>query len=148
MGWEKPFVAFPVILNCYETTMQLEFIPVEEFYFALTLAVRTLEDLKTPDLSEKVRDQLEAKFGQPSTVAAASQNTYNYVFRVKDVDNSPADQLILSIADWQGSLRLSSDYGWTLNAERKPVRTEKFEQRSEFAQLVKSHLREWLELPL
>ncbi len=128
--------------------MQLEFVPVEEFYFALTLAVRTLEDLKEPNLCEKVRDRLAEKFGQPSTVAAASQNTYNYVFRVKDVDNSPSNQLILSIADWQGYLRLSSDYGWTLNEERKPVRTEKFEQRPDFSQQVKLYLREWLELPL
>jgi outer membrane protein assembly factor BamE (lipoprotein component of BamABCDE complex) len=128
--------------------MQLEFIPVEEFYFALTLAVRTLEDLKTPGLCEQMRDRLEAKFGQPSTVAAASQNTYNYVFRVKDIDNRPSHQLILSVADWQGSLRLSSDYGWTLNEERKPVRTEKFEQRTNFAQEAKSHLQELLGVSL
>lgn len=128
--------------------MQLEFIPVEEFYFALTLAVRTLEELNTPDLAEKVRQRLETELGQPSTVAAASQNTYNYVFRVKDVDNSPAPQLILSIADWQGNLRLSSDYGWTLDSDRKPIRTEKFADREKFAQQVRSHLQDWLQLPL
>ncbi len=128
--------------------MQLEFIPVEEFYFALTLAVRTLEELNTPDLADKVRQRLETELGQPSTVAAASQNTYNYVFRVKDVDNSPAPQLILSIADWQGNLRLSSDYGWTLDSDRKPIRTEKFADREKFAQQVRSHLQDWLQLPL
>lgn len=128
--------------------MQFEFVPVEEFYFALTLAVRTLEDLTTPGLSEQVRLRLEQVYGQPSTVAAASQNTYNYVFRVKEVDNSPAPQLILSIADWQGNLRLSSDYGWTLDADRKPVRTDKFNQRTEFSQEVRSRLQDWLGIPL
>jgi hypothetical protein len=128
--------------------MQLEFIPVEEFYFALTLAVRTLEELTIPNLAEQTHQRLREKFGQPSTVAAASQNTYNYVFRVAEVDNSPAPQLILSIADWQGNLRLSSDYGWTLDQNRKPIRTEKFEQRGEFAHKVKFHLQDWLQLPL
>jgi hypothetical protein len=128
--------------------MQLQFIPVEEFYFALTLAVRTLEELTHPGLSEKVRQRLEQECGQPSTVAAASQNTYNYVFHVKDMDNSPAPQLIVSVADWQNNLRLSSDYGWTLDSDRKPVRTEKFNQRTEFAQQVRSHLRTWLQVSL
>ncbi|MGV0026668.1 hypothetical protein [Phormidesmis priestleyi] len=124
--------------------MQFEFVPVEEFYFALTLAVRTLEDIQQLGLSEQVRAKLEQKFGQPSTVSAANQNTFNYVFCVKDYDNSPAPQLIVSIADWQGNLRLSSDYGWMLDQERKPVRTEKFEQRSQFTQLLRSYLRDWL----
>ena len=128
--------------------MQLEFVPVEEFYFALTLATRTLEELTAPGLAEQVRLKLSQEYGQASTVAAASQNTYNYVFRVKDIDNSPAPQLILSIADWQGNLRLSSDYGWTLDEQRKPVRTEKFNQRSNFAHQVRSYLQEWLQLPL
>lgn len=128
--------------------MQLEFVPVEEFYFALTLAVRTLDDLTTAGLAEQVEQRLKQEFGQPSTVAAASQNTYNYVFRVRDVDNSPAKQLILSIADWQGNVRLSSDYGWTLDAERKPIRTEKFSQRAAFSQQVCSHLQQWLQLSL
>lgn len=128
------------------TSMQLEFVPVEEFYFALTLAVRTLDDFTQAGLAEQVEKRLKQEFGQPSTIAAASQNTYNYVFRVRDVDNSPADQLILSIADWQGNLRLSSDYGWTLDAERKPIRTEKFSQRTAFSQQVRSHLQHWLQL--
>ncbi|MBW4474173.1 MAG: hypothetical protein KME45_27925 [Stenomitos rutilans HA7619-LM2] len=126
--------------------MQLEFVPVEEFYFALTLAVRTLDDLTEAGLAEQVENRLKQEFGQPSTVAAASQNTYNYVFRVRDVDNSPANQLILSIADWQGNLRLSSDYGWTLDAERKPIRTDKFSQRTVFSEQVRSHLQHWLQL--
>jgi len=62
--------------------MQLEFIPVEAFYFALTLAVRPLEDLENPDLVEQVRSRLEQECGQPSTIAAAQQNTFNYVFRM------------------------------------------------------------------
>ncbi|HEY9617940.1 MAG TPA: hypothetical protein V6C64_13935 [Microcoleaceae cyanobacterium] len=128
--------------------MQLEFVPVEEFYFAITLAVKTLEELAVPGLSEQVRGRLEQECGQPSTVAAASQNSYNYVFRVKDIDNSPANQLIVSIADWQGNLRLSSDYGWTLDEQRRPVRTDKFEQRAQFCQQLQTHLQEWLQLPL
>ncbi|MBD0315017.1 MAG: hypothetical protein ICV86_19940, partial [Microcoleus sp. T3-bin5] len=114
--------------------MQLEFIPVEEFYFALTLAVRTLEDVEEPGLTEQVRSRLEQECGQSSTVAAASQNTFNYVFRVLGLDNSPSTQLIVSVADWQGKLRLSSDYGWTLDSDRKPIRTELFNKRPEFAQ--------------
>lgn len=128
--------------------MQLEFIPVEQFYFALTLAVRTLDDLTTPGLAAQVGKRLKETFEQPSTVAAANQNTYNYVFRVNGVDNSPADQLILSIADWQGNLRLSSDYGWMLDAERKAVRTEKFNQRPTFSQQVRAHLQEQFQVPL
>ncbi len=128
--------------------MQLEFVPVEEFYFALTLAVRTLEEFGRPELVEQVRSRLQEKFGQPSTVAAAKQNTFNYVFLVQDYDNSPAPQLVVSVADWQDKLRLSSDYGWTLDAERKPVRTERFEQRGEFSQALRAHLSDWLDLPL
>lgn len=128
--------------------MQLEFVPVEEFYFALTLAVRTLEDLTKPGLAEQVRTRLEQKCGQPSTVAAASQNTFNYVFRVKGYDSTPSPQLIVSVADWQGKLRLSSDYGWRLDDSRKPVRTERFNHRQEFSQEIRSYLQEWLEVPL
>ncbi|XHX77714.1 MAG: hypothetical protein RBJ76_25310 [Stenomitos frigidus ULC029] len=128
--------------------MQLEFIPVEQFYFALTLAVRTLDDLTTPGLAAQVETRLRETFEQPSTVAAANQNTYNYVFRVSGIDNSPADQLILSIADWQGNLRLSSDYGWMLDAERKAVRTEKFNQRPTFSQQVRAHLQEQFQVSL
>jgi len=128
--------------------MQLVFVPVEEFYFALTLAVRTLEEIDTPGLAAAIGAKLKRELEQSSTVAAASQNTYNYVFRVKDVDNNPNPQLIVSIADWQGNLRISSDYGWTLDSDRKPIRTEKFEQRTVFAQQVKDYLQNWLEIPL
>lgn len=128
--------------------MKLEFIPVEAFYFALTLAVRPLEDLEKPDLVMQVRSRLEEECGQPSTIAAAKQNTFNYVFRVHSYDNSPTPQLVVSISDWQDKLRLSSDYGWMLDEERKPVRTERFSQRSEFAQELRSHLQEWLQVPL
>ncbi len=128
--------------------MQLEFIPVEAFYFALTLAVRPLEDLEKPDLVEQVRSRLEVECGQPSTIAAAKQNTFNYVFRVYGYDNSPAPQLVVSLADWQDKLRLSSDYGWMLDQERKPVRTERFGQRAAFTQELRSHLQGWLQVPL
>jgi hypothetical protein len=128
--------------------MQLEFIPIEEFYFALTLAVRTLEEIGDPDLVEQVRSQLADKCGRPSTVAAAQQNSFNYVFRVQDYDNSPAEHLIVSIADWQDKLRLSTDYGWVLDQSRKPIRTEKFAQREQFGQDLRSHLQAWLDITL
>jgi hypothetical protein len=123
--------------------MQLEFVPVEEFYFALTLSVKTLDEIASPELLEQVRSRLSEKFGQPSTIAPSRQN-FNYVFRVSDHDRSPAGQLIVSISDWQDKLRLSSDYGWILDAERKPVRSEQFEQRDAFAQELRSHLQDWL----
>lgn len=131
-----------------QLSIQLEFVPIEEFYFALTLAVRTLEDVDKPGLSEQVRSRLEQKCGEPSTIAAASQNSFNYVFRVKGMDNSPAPQLIVSIADWQSKLRLSSDYGWTLDKDRKPVRTHLFERRPVFANQLRSYLQNWLDLPI
>lgn len=128
--------------------MQLEFVPIEDFYFALTLAVRPLEDIGDGDLVEKVRSRLESVCGEPSTIAAAKQNNFNYVFTVSDGDNSPAPQLVVSVADWQNKLRLSSDYGWILDKERKPTRTERFDQRSDFARQLRSHLETWLEVPL
>ncbi|HEY9642113.1 MAG TPA: hypothetical protein V6C57_16620 [Coleofasciculaceae cyanobacterium] len=128
--------------------MRLEFVPVEEFYFALTLAVKTLDEVTSPDLVEQARSQFQEKFGQPSTVAPGKQNTFNYVFRVQDYDNSPAPQLILSVSDWQDKLRLSSDYGWTLDQERKPSRTERFDQREAFAKVARSYLKEVFGIPL
>ncbi len=128
--------------------MQLEFVSVEEFYFALTLAVRLLEEYQDQALVDQVRSRLQDKFGQPSTIAPGKQNTFNYVFRVRDYDNSPAPQLILSISDWQDKLRLSSDYGWTLDADRKPIRTDRFQQRDEFAHVMRSVLRETLGIEL
>lgn len=128
--------------------MQLEFIPVENFYFALTLAVRTLEDIEQPGLAAQVRSRLEEECGQPSTVAAATQNTFNYVFRVHEVDSSPASELIVSVADWQGKLRLSSDYGWILDKDRKPIRTAKFEARSQFSQSLRQYLQDWLKVSI
>ncbi len=120
--------------------MQLQFVPVDDFYFALTLCVRTLEEIEDPALVERVRSHLIQTLGQPSTVAAADQNTFNYVFQVPDYDNSPAPQLVVSVADWQDKLRLSSDYGWMLNEERKPVRTERYPEREQFTQHFKAAL--------
>lgn len=127
--------------------MQLEFVPVEEFYFALTLAVKTLAEIDSPEALEQVRSHLAAKYDQPSTIAPGRQS-FNYVFRVPDYDNSPSPQLIVSISDWQNKLRLSSDYGWTLDADRKPTRSPHFENRPEFAQALRSHLQTWLNIPL
>ncbi|WP_041739599.1 hypothetical protein [Calothrix sp. PCC 6303] len=126
--------------------MQLDFVPVDNFYFALTLAVRTLEDIEKPGLVEEVRSLLMAKYGQPSTVAPGKQNTFNYVFRVQGVDNSPATELFVSISDVSNKLRLASDYGWVLDGERKPTRTEKFDQRSVFNQQVRSHFQNLLQI--
>lgn len=128
--------------------MQFEFVPVEQFYFALTLSVKTLEEITSPGLAEKVGIRLKQEYEQSSTIAAATQNTYNYVFKVEGVDNSPNSSLIVTIADWQGNLRIGSDYGWMLDEERKPVRTEKFSQRPEFAQQVQHYIQEWLQVPL
>ncbi len=128
--------------------MQLEFVPIEDFYFALTLAVRPLEDIGDAQLVALVRSRLQDMCGQPSTIAAATQNNFNYVFIVNNADRSPAPKLVVSIADWQNKLRLSSDYGWTLDKERKPIRTELFNQRSDFACQLRSHLETWLEVAL
>jgi hypothetical protein len=121
--------------------MQLEFVPVEEFYFALTLAVKTLEDIDNPAALEQVRSHLAEKFGQPSTIAPSRQ-TFSYVFRVSGYE--AIDPLIVTISDWQDKLRLSSDYGWTLDEERKPVRSDQFDQRDRFTKELRSHLQDWL----
>jgi len=128
--------------------MQLEFVPVEEFYFELTLAVKTLEDIENPELAVQMGKILQKRFGQSSTVAAASQNSYNYVFKVTEVDNSPFDRLTVSIADWGNNLRLASDYGWKLNGEHRAEKSDRFPQRSTFAPELKAHLQEWLGIPL
>ncbi|AFY59567.1 hypothetical protein [Synechococcus sp. PCC 6312] len=127
--------------------MELEFIPVDEFYFAITLAMRTLAEFGDQQLVSAVHQQLQTRFGQASTVASGHQNTFNYVFRVHNYDNSPADQLIVSIADWHDKIRLSTDYGWTLDDHRKPIRSDKFSQRQAFSPILKSHLQAWLDLP-
>jgi hypothetical protein len=126
--------------------MQLEFVPVEDFYFALTLAVRTLEEVDRPNLAIEMGAKLAATFGQSSTVAAASQNNYNYVFKVRGIAEAP--ELVVSVADWQDKLRLSSDYGWVLDADRKPVKTPENPQRPEFNNLLKAHLQELLSIQI
>jgi hypothetical protein len=127
--------------------MQLEFVPVEDFYFALTLCAKTLEEIADDALVQKAKAILAEQFGQASTVASARQNTFSYVFRVRDLDNSPAPQLVVSVSDWQDKLRLSSDLGWTLDEERKPTRTDKFQLRSDFTEQLKQHLKEKLQIP-
>ncbi len=128
--------------------MQLEFVPVEDFYFALTLCSKPLEDFGDVAQVEVVRAQLQKTFGQASTVAAAKQNNFNYTFRVLDVENPPSPQLVVAIADWQDKLRLSSDYGWTLNEDRKPRRTDYFDQRNAFCAELKIYFRAVLGLSL
>jgi hypothetical protein len=128
--------------------MELKFVPVEDFYFALTLAVKTLEDIDREGLSQQVKAKLEQICGQASTVAAASQNTFNYVFTVSGFDPSPADRLVISVADWQGKLRLSTDYGWMLDSDRKPTRTDKYSQRADFAAQLKAYLTDWLKIEM
>ncbi len=124
--------------------MQLEFVPVEEFYFELTLAVKTLEEIENPELAAKIGQILKDRYEQSSTVASASQNTYNYVFKVTDVDNSPFHRLIVSVADWGDKLRLGSDYGWMLNAEHRAEKSDRFSGRDRFNQDFKAHLSEML----
>lgn len=128
--------------------MRLEFVPVEEFYFAITLCVRTLTEIENPELVAQMQEKLEATLGQSSTVAAAQQNLFNYVFRVYEVDRAPAEELIVSIAGWGEALRLSSDFGWILDENRKPKRTEKFAQRDEFLQQLKAKLQEEFQVVL
>jgi hypothetical protein len=128
--------------------MNLEFVPVEDFYFALTLAVKPSIDIDTEGLAATVKEKLVQLCGQASTVAAASQNTFNYVFKVKDVDCSPAPELVVSVADWQGKLRLSTDYGWTLDGDRKPVRTAKYPHREEFTANFRAYLSQWLAMEI
>jgi hypothetical protein len=142
LGWYDGFHS-----HSLETPdMELAFVPVEDFYFALTLAVRTLEEVEQPQLVETMQAKLAEKFGQPSTVAAANQNNYNYVFRVQGVAEAP--ELVVSIADWQNRLRLGSDYGWVLDGERKPVKTAQHPDRDVFNQRLKSHLENWLGVPM
>jgi hypothetical protein len=126
--------------------MQLEFVPVEDFFFALTLAVRTLEEIEQPNLVTETGAKLAEKFGQSSTVAAANQNNYNYVFKVHGVTEAP--NLVVSVADWQGKLRLGSDYGWILDVDRKPVKTPEHPRRSEFNLQLKAYLQELLDISL
>lgn len=127
--------------------MELVFVPVENFYFALTLGVKTLEEIEKPGLVEQLRSILKAKFGQPSTVAPGHQNSFNYVFQVTG-GTSQGKPLVVSISDWQDKIRLTSDYGWTIDPERKPVRTEEFGDRAEFSSKFKFHLQELLQVEL
>jgi len=123
--------------------MQLEFI--RSVLLALTLAVRPLEDLENPDLVEQVRSRLEQECGQPSTIALPYKNTFNYVFRVHGYDNSPAPQLLVSVADWQDNLRLSSD-GWFLDKSVSQfVRNVSASARS--LPKLRSYLQDWLQVP-
>ncbi len=124
--------------------MQLTFVPVEEFYFELTLAIKPLGDLENAELAAHVGSILKERFGQSSTVASATQNTYNYVFKVTDVDNSPFNRLVVSIGDWGNNLRLSSVYGWMLNETHRAEKSDRFASRDQFAQDFKTYVQSWL----
>lgn len=128
--------------------MRLEFVPVEEFYFAITLCVRVLTEIENPELVAQMQEKLSTTLGQSSTVASAQQNSFNYVFRVYEVDCAPAEDLVVSISDWGQALRLNSDFGWMLDENRKPKRTEKFGQRDEFLQQLKAKLQEEFQIVL
>jgi hypothetical protein len=136
-----------LVAEGFAERMQLEFVSVEEFYFALTLAVKPLEEFDGQERVDRAQSILQAKFGQPSTVAPGKQNTFNYVFCLSGYGED-AERLIVSIADWQDKLRISSDYGWTVDENRKPIRTPQVEHRPEFAQALRLHLQDWLGLPL
>lgn len=58
--------------------MQQEFIQVEYFYFAFTLAVHLLLCLEKPEIIIFVRSHYEQECDRPSIVAT-KQNTFNYV---------------------------------------------------------------------
>ncbi|MEM9151710.1 MAG: hypothetical protein AAGB19_14815 [Cyanobacteria bacterium P01_F01_bin.3] len=128
--------------------MQFQFVPVEEFYFALTLCCKTLEKFGDRDLVADFRQRLESQFGQSSTVAASKHNSFNYTFRVIGVDNAPANQLVISISDWEDKIRISTDYGWILNESRKPIRSDKFQQREQFRLDLRQAIQQDLELHL
>jgi len=85
--------------------MQLEFIPVEAFYFALTLAVRPLEDLENPDLVEQVRSRLEQECGQPQSLPPNKIHLTMY-FAFMDTTTALHPSSLVSVADWQDNLRL------------------------------------------
>jgi len=112
--------------------MQLEFIPVEAFLLCPYPGGSPFRDLENPDLVEQVRSRLEQECGQPSTIAAANKIHLTMYFAFMDTTTALHPSSLVSVADWQDNLRLSSDYGSWIR--RKPVRTERFSQRSEFAQ--------------
>jgi len=78
--------------------MQLEFIPVEEFYFALTLAVRTLE-LDNPDLVQQMRSRLKNASTLSLLPSKIHLTTY-FVF----ITTTIVLPLMLSRLDWQDKL--------------------------------------------
>ncbi|MBW4696277.1 MAG: hypothetical protein KME03_00005 [Aphanocapsa lilacina HA4352-LM1] len=125
--------------------MQLDFVSVEEFYFALTLDTRLLYEWHDTTLVEQVGLKLKACYEEPSTVAAARQNTFNYVFRV--VGDLPANTLI-EVLDWGEHLRLNSNYGLERTPGGKVNRLPAYEDRPQFAAAVASTLAQLLKIPL
>lgn len=118
--------------------MQLQFVPVEEFYFALTLDTRLLLEWTDAQLVGQVQPALKAQYGQSSTVAAAKQNSFNYVFRIVAEDIPP--DTILEVFDWAEQLRLSSNYGLVRAQDGKVTRLTSYEQRPQLARQVSAHL--------
>jgi len=125
--------------------MQLEFVSVEEFYFALTLDTRLLHAWSDAALATAARERLAARFGQSSTVAAAEQNTFNYVFRVR---GDVPEGTLVEVFDWGSELRLASNYGLVRTAAGKVNRLESFAERPAFAARVAASLATLLDLEL
>ena len=125
--------------------MQLQFVPIEAFYFALTLDTRVLREWSGSSLVDEARIKLRARYGEPSTVAAARQNTFNYVFQV---ENSVSTGSVIEIFDWADQLRLSSNLGLERTASGKVNRLESFDQRPRFAAELSAHFSELLGMTL
>lgn len=121
--------------------MQLQFVSVEEFYFALTLDTRLLQSWNDGELMRQLAEQLKNRYGQASTVAAAPQNTFNYVFRV--VEGAPAGTVV-EIFNWGEQLRLSSNFGLERTASGKAEKLDSYNQRSQFAIQVCAYFAETL----
>ncbi|AGY60264.1 hypothetical protein [Gloeobacter kilaueensis] len=125
--------------------MQLEFVSVEDFYFALTLETRLLHEWNDAALVDQARLKLMAHYGEPSTIAAARQNTFNYVFRVSGGEGTGA---MVELLDWGEQLRLNSSYGLVRAPDGKVNRLESFEKRPAFAREVADYFAAQLGLPL
>jgi hypothetical protein len=125
--------------------MQLQFVPVEEFYFALTLDTRLLQSWNDGVLVKQLAEQLKNRYGQASTVAAAPQNTYNYVFRV--VEGAPVGTVV-EVFNWGEQLRLSSNFGLERTASGKVEKRDSYDQRDQFAAQVCAYFAEQLAVVL
>lgn len=125
--------------------MQLQFVSVEEFFFALTLDTRLLQSWNDAVLVKQLADQLKNRYGQASTVAAAPQNTFNYVFRV--VEGAPPGTVV-EVFNWGDQLRLSSNFGLERTASGKVEKRDNFDQRDQFSAQICAYFAEQLTVVL